>query len=213
MTVYYPVLLDLEGKKCVVVGGGKVAERKVESLLSCGARVEVIAPNSVDGLINLAEIDRVSVTARSYQSGDLAGSFLVVAATDDPHVNSVVWEDATRQGLLVNVVDDPAHCNFIVPSVIRRGDLVVSFSTSGQSPALAKKLRKELEEVIAPEYGPLLELLGKLRDEVKSRVPDAERRAAIWQELVDSDILDLLREGRCDLVETRVRAVLDGEDG
>ncbi len=207
MSNYYPVHLDIADRKCVVVGGGQIAERKALSLLECGARVTIVSPQLTPGLQRLVEQEQVAAIRREYRETDLAGSFLVIAATDDVQVNRAVALDAERNNLLVNVVDDPAHCNFIVPSVVRRGDLVVAVSTGGQSPALARKLRSQLERILAPEYGPLLTLITEVRDELKRDGRRSDPEA--WQEALDEDLIELIRRGMVDQARERIVTALN----
>ncbi len=192
---YYPVFLDLQGRRCVVVGGGPVAEGKVKALLEAGAEVTVISPEVAGALQELADGGRITHLARRYRPGDLAGAFLAICATDDRGVNRQVWQEATAGGVLVNVVDDPPHCTFIAPSILRRGDLIIAISTSGKAPALAVRLREQLENVIGDEYARFLEIASALRALLAARWPDFEQRRALWYQLVDSDVLDLLRRG------------------
>jgi siroheme synthase-like protein len=193
----YPInLVRLEERRCIVVGGGDVARRKVESLLEAGARqVVVISPRLGDSLAQLRRRGRIQHLARGYRPGDLKGAFLVIATTDDPKVNRSVSQGAEAEGILINVADDPDHCNFIVPSTLRRGDLVIGVSTGGQSPALAASLRRELERAFGPEYAAFLELAGGLRDRVARELPEGTR-ARFWYDLAGSEALALLRDGR-----------------
>lgn len=195
MSHYYPVLLDLRGRPCVVIGGGTIATGKVDGLLEAGAMVTVIAPELTPKLAALAAAGRVRHLARPYQTGDLAGAFLAIGATDDRAANAAVWEEATARNLLFNAVDDVPHCNFIAPSILRQGDLTVSISTSGKAPALAVRLKERLAPELGPEYARFLELAGQLRDGLAAAVPDFEQRKALWYRLVDSDVLSLLRAG------------------
>ncbi|MCK5480251.1 MAG: bifunctional precorrin-2 dehydrogenase/sirohydrochlorin ferrochelatase, partial [Gammaproteobacteria bacterium] len=149
---YYPVCLDLDGRPCVVVGGGKVAERKVKGLLACHAQVKVISPELTEELSRMHAEGMLEWLARPYRKGDLAHTFLVITATDDEQAQQLVQEEAGEQNKLLNVVDVPQRCNFILPATVRRGDLTVAIATGGKSPALAKKLRKEFEKRIGPEY-------------------------------------------------------------
>ncbi len=192
---YYPLYLDLRGRRCIVVGGGPVAETKAGGLLEAEAKVTVISPRLTPGLEALVAQGRVTHIARAYQPGDLAGAFLVISATDDRAVNRRVWQEATERGILVNVVDDPARCNFIAPAVVRRGDLTIAISTSGKAPALAVRLRQWLERVLGQEYARFLELAGAIRAPLAAQHPDFEERRQRWYQLVDSDVLDLLRQG------------------
>lgn len=195
MSAYYPIYLQLSDQPCVVIGGGKIAEGKVQGLLAAGARVTVISPDLTPHLHELARRSEIRHIARRYQPGDLAGAFIVVCATDQIETNHQVWQEASAQGQLVNVVDDPPRCNFIAPAILRKGDLTISISTGGKAPALAVRLKERLQQEIGPEYERFLELVGQLREPLSQHVPDFERRKAIWYELVDSEALDLLAQG------------------
>lgn len=179
------------------MGGGSIAARKAGSLLEAGAQITVISPAVVPELRSLAEKGLIRLLERAYQAGDLAGAFLAFAATDDPEVNRAVWEEGNRTGCLVNAVDDPAHSNFIMPAVVRRGEMAIAISTGGASPALARRLREWLDTLISPEYGQLVELLAELRPDLLARFGAGEERLAVALRLVDSDLLDIIRqEGR-----------------
>ncbi len=205
---YYPVYLDLRGRRCVVVGGGLVAERKVNSLLEAEAKVVVISPRLTPGLQALVAGGRIAWTERTYRSGDLAGAFLAVGAAGERSVNRRVWQEATRRGVLVNVVDDPSHCDFIMPSVVRRGDLIVAVSTGGRAPALAVRLRQWLEGVLGWEYARFLEMAGGVRAQMAARYPDPGERRQMWYRLVDSDVLGLLRRGDEEAAWRRVEEII-----
>ncbi len=192
---YYPAMLDLGGRRCVVVGGGAVAAGKVEGLLEAGARVAVVAPELAPLLRRRAADGCIDHVPRDYAPGDLAGACLAIGATDDRAVNARVADDARALGLLFNAVDDLAHCNFIAPSVLRRGDLTIAISTSGQAPALAVRLKEQLDRLVGEEHARFLELAADLRQPLAAQQPDFERRRALWYELVDSDVLELLRQG------------------
>jgi precorrin-2 dehydrogenase/sirohydrochlorin ferrochelatase len=194
----YPVNLVLEGRNCLVVGGGRVAVRKVEGLLACGARVRVVAPKIATELRSLPS---VSCDERPWRPDDIDGVWLVIAATDDPSVNRAVYEAGERAGVWVNGADDPANCAFTLPSVVRRGDLQVTVSTGGRSPALATWLRRRLEAEIGPEYAVLLDLLAGEREGLKAAGRSTE--GLDWQSALDSDMLGLIRNG--DLVHARER--------
>lgn len=196
---YYPVFVRLDGRFCVVIGGGRVAARKVEGLLACGARVLVISPSFVSSLEEEARQGRIMLKRRCYQSGDLEGAFMVIAATGDRGINSLVQKEAESRGILFNAVDDPELCNFIVPSVIRRGDVQIAISTGGRSPALARRLRERLEAEVEEVYGVLAALLGEVREEARERIPNQPVREAFFYEAAgDEGIMELLRQGRCD---------------
>ena len=199
---YYPIAVDLAGKRCLIVGGGEVALRKARSLVEAGAGVAVIAREPDP---RFAEMESVEVAARGYASGDVSGCALVFAATDDRNVNAQVAEDATRCGALVNVADDPELCSFIAPAVVRRGGLMIAVTTSSKSPALSRRIRMEIEERYGPEYAAFVELLGEMRDRVKAAYRTQEEREAAFGRLLDCGILELLREGKLD--EAREKAL------
>jgi len=194
-TGYYAVLLDLRGRRAVVVGGGAVAEAKVGPLLDAGAAVTVVAPTLTPGLALRAREAGLAHVARAYVAGDLEGAHLAIAATDDPDVNHAVYAEAEARGVLINVVDDPPYCGFILPSILRRGDLVVAVSTSGNAPALAVRIRERIERELGEEYARFLALAGSLRKPLAEKYPDFQVRKRLWYRLVDSDVLALLRAG------------------
>jgi uroporphyrin-III C-methyltransferase / precorrin-2 dehydrogenase / sirohydrochlorin ferrochelatase len=194
-TGYYPVLLDLRGRRAVVVGGGAVAEAKVGPLLDAGAAVTLVAPTLTPGLALRAREAGLAHVARAYVAGDLEGAHLAIAATDDPDVNHAVHAEAEARGVLINVVDDPPYCGFILPSILRRGDLVVAVSTSGNAPALAVRIRERIERELGEEYARFLVLAGSLRKPLAEKYPDFQVRKRLWYRLVDSDVLALLRAG------------------
>jgi precorrin-2 dehydrogenase/sirohydrochlorin ferrochelatase len=201
----YPIyLIGMERRRVVVVGGGGVAARKVGGLLEADARVTVISPILTPELETLAEARRIAVIGRPYRQGDLAGAFLVIAAANDPDVNQAVWQEAEQRGCLVNVVDDPAHCNCITPAIVRRGDVTLAISTGGASPALARRLREQLEAQVGPEYGELARLLAELRPELRARYGEEKARQEAAFRLVDSDLLSIIKKKGMD--EARLRA-------
>jgi len=209
MKKYYPAFVDIEDQPCLVVGGGGIAEEKTGALLDCGADVTVISPDATAALRDRADRGEINWIARQYEPGDVRGHRLVISATDSTVVNERVYRDAEAEGVMVNVVDVPALCRFIVPSVVRRGDLCIAISTGGKSPALAKKIRSQLEGAFGTEYAVLLDLLGQYRPRMKATHPDEiETRARLWTSLVDSDILDLIREGRADEARDRVESCI-----
>jgi precorrin-2 dehydrogenase/sirohydrochlorin ferrochelatase len=216
---YYPIFLDLKGRSCLVVGGGTVACRKVEGLLLCGARVHVISPEIVPEIRALETPEAVDALrqrmepqtgqdlgdqqytpatfeVRKFQSGDTQGYTVVIAATNDRAVNAQIFEEARDLGIPVNVVDDPPLCGFILPSIIRRGPITICFSTSGRSPALARRLREYLERSIGPEYGELADLLGELRPLMKEHIPSEEARNEVMDDMLSKGVLKLLRQGK-----------------
>jgi siroheme synthase-like protein len=179
----------------VVIGGGKIAESKVDGLLAAEAKVTLISPELTPHLGDLAVHSQITHISRVYRPGDLSGAFLVICATDQVEINHQVWQEATANHQLVNVVDDTPRCNFIAPSILRKGDLTIAISTSGKAPALAVRLKERLGQEIGPEYERFLELAGELREPLARHVPDFETRKALWYELVDSEILDVLADG------------------
>jgi precorrin-2 dehydrogenase len=195
MNTYYPVYIELRGQSCVVIGGGKIAEGKVEGLLAAQANVTVISPDLTPHLRDLVNAKQISYLARTYQPGDLTSAFMVICATDQAEINHQVWQEATANRQLVNVVDDTPRCNFIAPSILRKGDLSIAISTSGKAPALAVRLKERLQRELGPEYERFLELAGELREPLARHVPDFETRKSLWYELVDSEILDVLALG------------------
>ena len=187
---YYPAFLDLRGKKAVVVGGGRIAERKVISLMKAGAEVTVISPSLTSRLSRAKYDKRISHLSRGYRKGDLRGSFLVIAATDSEAINSRIAREAPA---LVNVVDVPSECNFIAPSVVKRGPLILAISTGGASPAVAKTLRKELEGAYGPEISGYLRFLRQVRVKALAGIGQKEKREAFLKGLSSGKMLNLLR--------------------
>lgn len=193
-SAYYPLFLKVTGRKCVVVGGGQVALRKVEALLDRRANVEVISPALCSELNKLAESAEIAVLRKHYQSGDLQGAFMVIAATEEHNINIEVAKEARQRAVLVNVVDDPDHSDFIVPSCINRGDITVAISTAGKSPALARKIRARLEKEIGEEYAALVLLIEEVRAEIKRL--GIKVSSDDWQKSLDLDLLiGLLKKG------------------
>jgi len=206
---FYPVFLDLRGRRAVVIGGGAVAEQKVLGLLSAGAHVTVVSPETTPRLAELAAVGGIDLRRRPYRSGDLAGAWLAIAGTDDRAANAQVWAEAEREGVLLNAVDDLDHCSFIAPAIHREGDITVAVSTSGKSPALAARLRQRVARLIGPAEARLCELLGELRPELAARVPDPHARAALWYRIVDSDVIEFVRRGDDEGAHRRIDELLD----
>jgi len=193
---YYPIVVDVGDRPVLVVGGGAVAERKVEGLVAAGARVTVIAPRLSARLAALAGEGRLRHLAREYGVGDIEGYELVFVAVDDESVGHAVGVEARARGVWVNVADDPERCDFILPSVLRRGDLVVAVTTGGTSPALARAVRERLEEVVTEEYAELAALVADVRRELRASAASPD--AAVWSRALDDDLRRLVREGRGD---------------
>jgi precorrin-2 dehydrogenase len=199
----YPVNLVVDGRPCLVVGGGRVAAGKVRGLLQAGARVTVVAPE-IDP--DIAGLEGVAIERRAYRRGDVAGYRFAVAATGDPQVNQAVYDDGEEAGVWVNAADDPARCSAILPARIRQGRLTVTISTGGHSPAVASWLRERLAAELGPEYDQLIGLLGEARKEVQAQGLGTEELD--WRRALDSGILDLVRAGRLDAAKERLRACL-----
>jgi precorrin-2 dehydrogenase / sirohydrochlorin ferrochelatase len=193
-TPYYPVFLDLKGKCCVVVGGGTVALRKAVRLVECGAQVTVVGQKLAPEMAALVSKGCVRHIAADYDTPQIEGSFLIIGATDRDEVNGRIAEDARKLNILVNIVDDPKRCDFILPSVLSRGDLAIAVSTGGESPALARKIRQELEMQFGPEYKCLLRIMGRLRDMILSEGRPPGENKAVFEAVIQSDILAAIRE-------------------
>jgi siroheme synthase-like protein len=194
-SVYYPILLNIQGKKCLVVGGGEVALRKVQMLVEHGANVEIVSPTFCPELNQLVKDGTIQAIHRDYKTEDLNDVFLAVAATDDIKTNEKVATEARKIGILVNVVDKPDISDFIVPSYFRRGDIIVAVSTSGRSPALARKIRGELERDFKAEYAQLAVIVNEVRNELKQRGVTVSGDA--WQEVLNlNSLIELIRRGK-----------------
>jgi siroheme synthase-like protein len=211
MAFRFPVALEVAGRRCVVVGGGTEAEHRARALLDCDADITVLAADPVAGLVDLERRGGLTLVRRPYRPGDLAGAFVVVAT--DPASTAAVFAEAGDRAVLCHAVDDPAHCHFAMPSVLRRGELTVAVSTGGRAPALAKRLRHRLEEEVPPEYEALVDLLADARTEALANRPvDFATWARRWQAaLADLDhLLALLADGRRDEARRQVLVTLAG---
>jgi len=191
MAKYYPILLNIQDKKCLVVGGGNVAWRKVCSLKDAGARVTVVSPEFCPEMEKEIGIERIQ---QKYEEGFLNGVLVVVASTDDEEVNKKVYYDAVKMGILVNVVDRPEICSFIVPATIIRGDLSISISTGGASPALARNIRENLEKQFGDEYGEFAKLLSETRRKILSEISNESIRRDILQRIAGLDMLEIIKQ-------------------
>ena len=192
---YYPINLDIGGRSCLVVGGGSVGTRKVQGLVACGARVTLISPEATETLQRLAATGRIRWHRRPFTEGDVAGHFLVIGATDDEPLNRRVHADAEHHGLLCNIADRPEICNFILPAIIRRGDLTLAISTSGRSPAFAKHLRKTLAAQFGPEYETFLDLMGAIRRRLLATDHAPEAHKPLFEALIAGGLLEKIRDG------------------
>ncbi len=205
MSKFYPIYLDVKDKKCVIVGGGKVAYRKVCSLKEAGAEVVVVSPETCP---EIADKKGIAIIKKNYDESVLDGALLVIAATDNEEVNKKAVADARKRNIIVNVVDHPDLCSFIVPSTINRGDLCISISTGGASPAVAKSVREELEVVFGPEYEEYLNLLTKMRSIAMSDIKDSDKRRKVLQRLAEKDILDIVKNKGVAEAEARIRETM-----
>ncbi len=199
---YYPVYLDLRGKEILVVGGGRVAERKIEALLDCGAEIKIVSDKITDKLNKIVDVYGLRHIRGEFKEKHLEGVFMVISATDDRKLNHKISKIANKKGLLINAVDQPDDCNFIVPSIIKKGDLQIAISTSGKSPALARKLREQLERQFGNEYEDFLILMGCLRKEVLSKGLSQKENSRIFHEIVESDVLEALARNDWQRVES-----------
>lgn len=192
---YYPAYLELRGHSCVVIGGGKIGERKVTTLLDAGARVTVVSPTLTVALTALAETHEILHHPRAYRHGDLAGAWLAYAATGDEATHAAIAAEAAEARVFLNVVDRPRLCSFIVPAILRRDPVAIAVSTGGASPALAKRLARELEATIGPEWGVAARVLGALRTRLRDDVGDVAAHARVFTALADTPLVAALRAG------------------
>lgn len=201
-----PVFLNLSGKKCLVVGGGEVAYRKVLSLLDTGAHITVVALSVVEGLLELADsYNNLSIKIRRYLQGEAAEHFIIFAATDKPEINKLVRDDAQAAGRLVNSVDDPPNCNFYSAAVVQRGDLQIAVSSKGRAPALAKKIKKDIDSSLNPRYAELIDLLDSFRTDLKDTVASVQERMDIMNRIIESDAIDTFLDGNSSPLEELLR--------
>lgn len=201
----YPMFIKLEGRRCVVIGGGNVATRKVLSLLKCGGKVLVVSPELCPELEKRVEAGDIAVERRPFERDDLKGAAVAIAATSRRDVNEAVSAAGRDFGVPVNVVDVPDLCDFYVPAMVERGDLQLAISTGGSFPALAKRLRILLEGQFGPEYGEYVGLLMRYRQEIKARVNDSHKRAKAEEAFLELPLLELLAGGRRDEAENALR--------
>lgn len=205
---YYPIHLDIQNRSCLVVGGGGVGTRKVMALLKCGARVTVVSPVISERLQNHAETAPLTLKPRPYRTADIEGVFLVIGATDDEALNRQISHDAENRNTLCNIADRPEVCNFILPSIVQRKDLVITISTSGQSPALAKKMRKTLEGQFGDEYGELLQLMGAIRKKLLRQAHEPEAHKPLFEQLINSDLSAMIRESKTEAINALLFKIL-----
>lgn len=203
---HFPINVNIDGRQTLVVGGGTIACRKVQSLLEYGAKVKVVAPDIID---ELAQMDQVEFVNREYRRGDMSGSCLVICATSSEEVNRAVHADALDAGILVNVVDQPHLCTFIFPSVFAQDELLIATSTGGASPSLSKQIREKLEETFGPEYGLHVKLLGQIRAELKETDLDIGKRSAVAKKLADPHYRDLIKNEGFEKAREAAQKVVD----
>jgi len=202
---YYPIYLNMQGRRCLVIGGGVVAERKIAGLLEVGARPTVVSPVITDAIARWSKENAVELIARSYQTADLSHYEIAFVATDDGKINAQVFSDSRRLGVWVNAADDPAHCDFILPSVLRRGDLTVAVSSGGSSPALSRTLREELELYFTEEYELLVKLAAEARAELRTRGISVPFET--WRRALSGEVRQLVMRG--DMMRAKTRLLHD----
>ena len=195
MPNYFPIMLDVRGRKALVMGGDAVAAQKAASLAASGANVVVQSQEFCEELLALAEQQRVSLLCKTYEPGDLAGAFVVIAVTSDVQLAQALWNEAQMDGQLINIVDMPTCCSFIIPSVLRRGQLTIAVSTEGSNPSLAKRIRHQLEDSFPPAYDVYLQLASVARAHLRKAGVSYERRDAFFGDFFASDVLNRLVEG------------------
>ena len=193
---YYPVFLDVRNRPCLVVGGGSVGLRKVLTLLDCGAAITVVSPVVHAKLQDLSSKGAITLLKRPFTSSDMSGMFLIIGATDNQELNQQIHTEAERLGMLCNIADRPKACNFILPSIVKRGDLVIAISTSGKSPAFAKRLRKDLEKQLGNEYAAFLDLMGAIRKKLLAQNHEPEAHKQLFEQLIDRGLIELIKDRR-----------------
>ena len=207
MPNYYPIMLDVRNRIALVIGGDRIAAEKATNLSLCGAHVTVMAPEFCTELHDLERNGAISLRYKAYEPGDLAGAFVVIAATThDPSLSQAIWHEAQERGQLLNIVDMPAYCNFILPSILRRGQLTISVSTEGASPSLAKRIRQQLEDYFPQAYTTYLQIAGIARVNIKKAGLSYQERDDFFRDFFASDILELLiKDDEAEALENTVR--------
>ncbi|HJW93607.1 MAG TPA: bifunctional precorrin-2 dehydrogenase/sirohydrochlorin ferrochelatase [Thermoanaerobaculia bacterium] len=193
---YYPIYLDIEERNVVIVGGGNVCARKAETMMKYGARVTIVSPEFTDEIEQWARDGALAIKRKPYETADIEGANIVIASTDDQHVNEQIAADCRARRIPVNVVDVTPLCEFIVPAIIEKGSIQIAVSTGGKSPALARTLKEDLQRAIGPEYAEVNDVLGSLREEAKKVLPTDVDRKRFFDAIIANGILDMLREGR-----------------
>lgn len=208
---YYPIQLDIQNRPCLVVGGGGVGTRKVRTLLKCGAQVTVVSPEVSPQIEKLASDGKITLKTRKYRSEDINGMVLVMGATNDESLNHEISQAAQTVQIPCNIADRPEVCSFILPSIVERGDLIITISTSGKSPALAKSLRKELENQFGDEYATMLILMGAIRRRLLSEEHAPEAHKPLFEALIKANLVTMIRENRiADIDKLLLQVLGDG---
>ena len=210
---YYPVFLDIHNRSCLVVGGGRVGTRKVASLLECGARVTVVSPQVTNKLNELAGQGRIVLKRRAFLETDLKDAFLVFGATDDRTLNRRLHREAEKRRRLCNIADQPELCSFVLPAVVRQGDLSIAVSTAGKSPAFARHLRSQMEAMFGPEYGQFLDLMGAIREKLLVHEHAPQDHKSLFDRLIGSDLLEMIRQADHRGINTLLKQVLGPDYG
>jgi len=205
---YYPVNLDMRNRKCLVVGGGSVGTRKVMTLLECGAKVTVVSTDVAEKLQELSDSDIIKLEKRPFHISDLDEMFLVIGATDNQEINRKIHSEAERLGILCNIADRPEDCNFILPAIVNRGDLIIAISTSGKSPAFAKKMRKDLEKKFGTEYAEFLKLMGEIRNKLLSEDHEPEAHKHLFEQLIKRDLVKMIKERQTENIDSLLFEIL-----
>lgn len=213
MAVFPVFLNNLDRQRTLIFGGNDEAERKAEQLLEVGARITLFTPEPTDQLRRYAEEDRLEWIDRWYRPGDLDGAFMVIVSEQDPEATEPIWKEAEERNVLFCAMDDVPHCNFFNGSVVRRGPLVISISTTGAAPTLSVRIRERMEEEFGPEYARFLELMQELREPMAEHFPDFERRLDVWYELVDSPLLALIEDERYELARSLIEEIAGSDVG
>ncbi|MGI6686134.1 MAG: precorrin-2 dehydrogenase/sirohydrochlorin ferrochelatase family protein [Bacillota bacterium] len=204
---YYPLFINLNKIKCLVIGGGEVAYRKTLSLKEAGAKITLISPKVIPAFLPMVEKGEINLIKRKYQKGDLKGYFLVFAALDDKTSTLEIAQEAEEAGILLNMAQNPDGGNFILPATLKRGELILAISTGGQSPALSKKIRQEFLEKYGPEYEEFLHLLGRERAFALRKIPEISKRKAYFEALAYSDLPDLIKAGEKEKINWRINKI------
>ena len=205
---YYPVYLDIQNRNCLVVGGGSVGTRKVMTLLDCGATVVVVSPAVTEKIEELSNNGLIKLEKRVFKASDLDEMFLAIGATDNQELNRQIHTGAERLGILCNIADRPEDCNFILPSIVNRGDLIIAISTSGKSPAFAKKLRKDLEKEFGNEYAEFLKLMGTIRKKLLSDDHKPEAHKHLFEQLIERDLINMIKARQTENIDSLLIEIL-----